>query len=481
MKMHKKLSLFFAVLIIASVFSVSVQAEGIGACTHMGQGRDRTQACLASVNAGLPIIRDDISWWAVEPVKGQLSLPESARWIESATENGIKCLAVLGFGNPIYDFGQPTQADLDAGGSWDKTMPVRDGNIETTADDEYFDAYIRYVDFVSKSYAGKVEAYEIWNEPDIRGFNTKNATGADYAELLKAAYRTIKNNDPDAIVLGGAIALHADFIDAMMKAGAGEYMDGLSVHYYLSKNAPEDRARDRLDGYRNVLVKYGYDKMPVWVTETGWANSNVDEQTQAQYIVRNAILFDKFLYDYGINGQYFTYELQDSSISSDVSGAEAYENSLGLYKNDFTPKISAGAVKTFNSMTEGKKLTSLETTSYGIFLQNSAYVATYEVSGQSVYAVWAESQTDLEITLPDAQITVYDMQGNIIEDNVQGGVKRVSASPSPMYIVFDGEPVHVEQNILQRIIAFFKHIFILLKNVFVDWKSLNTSIGIGSA
>ena len=463
------LSFFLAALLIVSAFSVSTHAEGIGACTHMAQGRDQAQTCAAAVNADLPFVRDEVLWRTVEPEKGRLSLPERARWVESAVENGIKCLAVLTYGNPIYDFGKPTQADIDAGAAWDCTIPVRDGDPETTADDEYFDAYIRYVDFVSRSLAGKVEAYEIWNEPDLRYFNTKDATAADYTGMLKAAYQTIKRNDPDVTVLGGAIAFHTEFIDAMMRAGAGSYMDGLSVHYYLGKSAPEKRARNRLDEYRDVLVKYGYDKMPVWVTETGWANCNVDEQTQAQYIVRNAVFYDEFLLDYGIEGQYFTYELQDSSITSDVLGGEEYENSLGLYKNDFTPKVSAGAVKTFNSLTAGKKLTALEQTRYGLFYQKSAYVATYTQSGQTVYVVWAESAFDQTIRLPYAKTTVYDMQGNILEDNVPGGVKRIGAAQSPVYIVCDSDPVKVEQNFLQRAIAFFMRLFSILANGFVGW------------
>ena len=206
------LSFFFVALFLISIFTVSVQAEGIGACTHMAQGRSREQTCAAAVDADLPIVRDEVNWWTVEPVKGQLSLPERARWIESAAENGMDCLAVLSYGNPIYDFGRPAQTDIDAGAAWDCTIPVRDGDPETTVDDEYFDAYICYVDFVSKSFAGKVRAYEIWNEPDIKYFNTKDATAADYTEMLKAAYETIKQNDPDAAVLGGAIAFQTEFL-----------------------------------------------------------------------------------------------------------------------------------------------------------------------------------------------------------------------------------------------------------------------------
>ena len=469
MKAQKVLSFFLAALFLVSCFAVSVHAEGIGACTHMAQGRDQAQTCAAAVNAELPILRDEVHWQTVEPVKGQLSLPERAGWVGTAAENGIKSLVVLSYGNPIYDFGRPAQADIDAGSAWDCTIPVRDGDPATTADDEYFDAYVRYVDFVSESLAGKVAAYEIWNEPDLKYFNSKDATAADYTELLKAAYRTIKQNDPGVTVLGGAIALQTEFIDGMMKAGAGSYMDGLSVHYYLGKNAPEKRARNRLDEYRDVLVKYGCDNMPVWVTETGWANSNVDEQTQAQYIVRNAVFYDEFLLDYGIEGQYFTYELQDSSITSDVLGGEEYENSLGLYRNDFTPKLSAAAVKTFNSLTAGKRLASLEQTKYGPFYQKSAYVATYAQGGQTVYVVWAESRFEQEIDLPDTEITVYDMQGNILEEHTPGGAKRVGAAEAPIYIVCDSAPGNAALNFIQRIISFFKRILRAFANGFVGW------------
>ena len=104
MKVQKTLSYFLAVILTVSCFSISVYAEGIGACTHMAQGRNQEQTCSAAVNAGLPFVRDEVHWQTVEPVKGQLSFPERSRWVESATENGINCLVVLSYGNTVYDF-----------------------------------------------------------------------------------------------------------------------------------------------------------------------------------------------------------------------------------------------------------------------------------------------------------------------------------------------------------------------------------------
>ena len=120
-------------------------------------------------------------------------------------------------------------------------------------------------------------------------------------------------------------------------------------------------------------------------------------------------------------------------------------------------------------MTAGKKLTELKQTRYGFFYQKSAYAATYTQSGQTVYVVWAESPFDWEVTLPDAPITVYDMQGNIIEDQVTSGVKRITATQAPVYIVIDADPVSVEQNFLQRVVTFFRQLFRVIANGFVGW------------
>ena len=141
-------------IFMVSGFSGLARAEGIGACTHMAQGRDQAQTCAAAVNADLPILRDEVLWRNVEPVKGQLSLSGRGGWVDTAVGSGMKCLVILGFGNPIYEFGQPSQADIDAGAAMDCTIPVRDGDPSTTADDEYFDASGRYVGFSSEGLLG---------------------------------------------------------------------------------------------------------------------------------------------------------------------------------------------------------------------------------------------------------------------------------------------------------------------------------------
>ncbi len=446
------ISMILVFVLFASVFGISANATGIGACTHTAHGRDVAKTLKAAEDTSLTYIRDDLLWSQVEAVRGELKLPTYAEWIDEANDKGIKPLIVLGFGNPIYPEGKVSE-------EWnEKVMPVRDGKSETTADDEYFEAFIRYVDFVSKELAGKVAAYEFWNEPDLKGFNEKDATAEDYTVLLKEAYATIKKNDPDVKVAGGALAYGNEFFEDMLKAGAGEYMDMLSMHYYLGTSAPEKKARERLDEKRNILEKFGYSDMPIWLTETGWANSDVDEETQAKFIIRNAVLYEAFLLDNGIDGQYISYELHDSNASYN-----SFERSLGLVKDDYTPKKAAKAVDIYNKLTADKKLTSLNETKF-LFWSKSAFTAKFTDGDNTTLVIWAEENKNIKINLPATETVIYDIEGNVVEVINEAGTKTIKATQAPLFVKFTSDE-YSEVPVLtfwEKIVVFFKNIFSFL-------------------
>ena len=61
------------------------------------------------------------------------------------------------------------------------------------------------------------------------------------------------------------------------------------------------------------------------------------------------------------------------------------------------------------------------------------------------------------------------MQGNIVEENVPGGVKRVAAAGSPVYVVCESGPANIALNFIQRIVAFFRNLFRVIANGFTGW------------
>ncbi len=437
-KIENVLVFFITVALCLPNFLMVVNAAGIGACVHTSHGNDIDKNINSAKETSLTYIRDELLWVHTEKEKGKLSLPFNYEWVNKANEQGIKPLVILAFGNPLYSAGKVTQEEIDAGAADVCAIPVRDGKAETTEDDEYFDAYINYVDFISKEMKGKVSAYEIWNEPDIKYFNAKDATAKDYVELLKEAYKTIKKNDPDALVLGGALAFSGGFLDEMMSAGAGEYMDALSMHYYLRENAPENNAREGLEEKQGILSKHGYSEMPVWVTETGWANSEVDEETQADFIIRNAVLYESFLLDKGIDGQYISYELHDSNVTGDQLGGAQFESSLGLVKNDYTPKASAKAVNTYNKLTSDKKLTDFKEIKFGFIFGKPIYAAEFTgENNEMVWVIWSQKDTKIKVNLPVTESKIYSLSGEIAEIVNEGGEKELSVTDSPLFVEFE--------------------------------------------
>ncbi len=147
------------------------------------------------------------------------------------------------------------------------------------------------VDCVSKTFKGKIKAYEIWNEPTVTGagfqFGYQNGTASHYFDMLRVAYQTIKANDPSATVigLGGALVysgtdptllnLSTTFARQLASMGAGQYMDAISLHPYPWTDINGTVLSEYI---KNWNIYTSLFNKPVWVTETG-QYTNVGNQS----------------------------------------------------------------------------------------------------------------------------------------------------------------------------------------------------------
>ncbi len=167
---------------------------------------------------------------------------------------------------------------------------------------------------MASRYRGKVDAYEIWNEPNLNyewGGQTPSPSG--YTALLAACYPRIKTADPSALVVSAGLATTGDggsgamgdlhFIRGMYDAGAKPYFDVLGSHPYGGRVSP-DATWDstglyfyRVKEQHDVMVQKGDGAKPVWATEFGWVvntscdlgyhnQMKVSESQQAQYLAR---------------------------------------------------------------------------------------------------------------------------------------------------------------------------------------------------
>ncbi len=183
----------------------------------------------------------------------------------------------------------------------------------------------RFCEVLAARYRGRVEAYQVWNEPNLArewGDNwgtpevERSPDAAEYAAMLRACYRGIKRGDPAAIVISAGLAptgTHSEaavpaaaFLQQMYAAGAAPYFDVLGIHtggFGLPPELPPGevidghrwRAYRYLEDIRRLMVRSGDAHKQVAIMELGWTTDTVHEayswmavtpERQADYLVR---------------------------------------------------------------------------------------------------------------------------------------------------------------------------------------------------
>ena len=240
----------------------------------------------------------DVLWSVLEPVRGG-----AYRWERlAAVEANIRRLRASGIEPTLIVQQSPSWAQLVPG---HMCSPMKPENI---ADFNRFLAALvaRYADGPLK-----VNYWEIWNEPD-HGTGRPDAEGvgcwADptlpgyggtyYGTVLKQIYPVIKNANPNAVVLAGALAyfwpndfVSRGFLQAMLDTGAGNSFDVLSFHAYGEWGAG-DLLINKTARIRQILASYQLADKPLMATETAatcYSNTDCPEnfpQAQANYAAR---------------------------------------------------------------------------------------------------------------------------------------------------------------------------------------------------
>ena len=153
-----------------------------------------------------------------------------------------------------------------------------------------------YVKAVVARYKGRIHYYQIWNEPNIYPeWGNQKVDPASYTELLCVAYSVVKEADPTAVIISGAMAptvelgtwnpdyagnnmMDVVFLQRMYDAGAGDCFDIMAVNDYMLWSGPSDKRLrvtqvnfSRPLWVRDVMVANGDAAKPIWISEM---NSN---------------------------------------------------------------------------------------------------------------------------------------------------------------------------------------------------------------
>lgn len=113
-----------------------------------------------------------------------------------------------------------------------------------------------------------IRAWQVFNEPNLRGFWSVQPFHGSYVATVEAAERGIHSVDPSAtVVLAGLPNRSWEALSAIYAAGGRGSFDAVAIHPY--SGSPEKVMR--IVRYaRRVMRRNGDERVPIWVTEFSW-------------------------------------------------------------------------------------------------------------------------------------------------------------------------------------------------------------------
>ncbi|MBG0832173.1 carbohydrate binding domain-containing protein [Planomonospora sp. ID67723] len=202
-----------------------------------------------SIGFGLWRMWDNgVRWRDLEPRKGKWNFKMMNYFMKSAADNDVSVL---------YTLGSPPSwaASNQKAGAYGPGSAAMPKDIED---------WRRYVREVATRYKGRIQMYEMWNEPDYAKF--WNGTPAQLAELTRVAAEEIGKADPAAKIVSPGITTNGlNWLDAYFAAGAGKHVDVVGSHIYFGLR-PEG-VLPRIRNVRKIMKAHGLGGLPLRVTE----------------------------------------------------------------------------------------------------------------------------------------------------------------------------------------------------------------------
>jgi len=190
-------------------------------------------------------ILETFYWSMIENQRGVFNFSRFDDYVNAGKENNKKVLAVLAYDTPWLD---------------NKNKYISKENIPH---------FLNYVEKVVTHCKGRVDAWQIWNEPNWIFWKGSNK---EFYELTRITAEKIREIDPDAYIIGGGLWRSPKFfIRGMNKAGAFKDLDAISFHPYATNPRGSMKLHDNFLKYMSKIKFNG----EVWITEVGYPTAGL--------------------------------------------------------------------------------------------------------------------------------------------------------------------------------------------------------------
>ncbi len=351
-----------------------------GVCSHTARWslKEQQLEALAAASAGANFARTGMEWGNLQKAPGPIDFTEFDQIYNIYAKYDIRLQAMFAF---CARFAAPEELQKSEKYSdWSRAKP----DLALWRD---------YVKQCAAHYKGKIQIWEIWNEPDLWTFAHFPVT--DYLDLAAAASDELRKVDSNITIFTGGFAGLADLPNRrdpeyQLKAmrDGQQYFD---VHAYHGHSAFAAFSRQIDDKLLPLRQQAGV-KIPWYANETAISAINHNEALQADSLFKKLL----FCWSRGAAG-YNWYDLRNDGFA-----AGDPEHHFGLYTNDFVPKPVLAVYHTLTAHYRG---------------------ATYRRQLELGRGVWAFEFVNHDKILLPAWVESGDGSTLLLLSNVKGEVK----------------------------------------------------------
>ncbi len=420
---------------------------------------------------GVKWVRIQSGWARTEKEKGVYSF----EWIDSIVDNliqrGLRPWICLCYGNGIYD--EAAAKVFGAAGC----PPIHT--------EEQKKAWANYCRTIAARYKGKVDHFEVWNEPDGQWCWKHGVSAEELGRFTIDTVKAVREGNPDAYLIGGVVCLRPlTFLNTALNTGMGEVIDAISFHEYTAR---ETEVLERVRALRALGKRFNPNMEIIQgesgsqsraggngaLREGGWTQAK-----QAKQLLRHAII--DLMADVKFTS-YFSCMDMIEALRGTVGNKESYLDygyfgvlgadfdEDGVATGEYTPKQSYWALQNLSSIFTGQvkavDLPVLVLPEYSgwifgddLSLSKLTLSGFRKENGTTAIAYWAptdlmttsyEGTVSLEIVADPNTVlrlvdpmdgSVYEIPAEMIEQEGNGcfRLKHIPVKDYPMFLCFDG-------------------------------------------
>lgn len=217
-----------------------------------------------------------VTWPYLEPHRGQFRFNTLDGYVALARQHSTGVLLPLAL-SPSWASARPSEKSVYQPGTAAEPRDLEDWRV--------------FVRTVVTRYRGQIEAYEIWNEPNLPQFCS--ASVQQMVDLTREASQIIHEVDPRALVVSPSATENRglSWLSEFLSKGGGQYVDVIGYHLYVNPQPPEAMV-PLVERIKQILASNGQAAKPIWNTEANWFSPKPfpSEELAAAYLARSYIL-----------------------------------------------------------------------------------------------------------------------------------------------------------------------------------------------